>query len=269
MIPVMWLTEPALGDWTTLTAVNPSPPGVKRDGEHMALKSATKQNPAVARTNENKHKIFIVDDHPIVRQGLVQMVNGENDMIVVGEGEDAYGSLRLIRNAKPDLVLLDISLKDSDGIELVKELKAQEPELPALILSMHDESLYAERALRAGARGYIMKQEAPAMLVSAMRCVLGGEIYVSEKMSAALLQRMVGGSAKKQGALPLDRLTDREMEVFRMIGSGKPVREIAENLFLSVKTVEAHREHIKEKLGFKTSAELLRYAIRNSPDAGG
>jgi DNA-binding NarL/FixJ family response regulator len=230
----------------------------------MAIKRTIDPSPASA----GKHKIFIVDDHPIVRQGLVQMINSESDMTVVGEGEDAYGSLRAIRAAKPDLALLDVSLKDSDGIELMKELKAQMPDLPVLILSMHDESLYAERALRAGARGYIMKQEAPTVLLSAIRQVLAGEIYVSGKMGAALLQRMVGGGSKKQSALPLDRLTDREMEVFRMIGGGKPVREIAENLFLSVKTVEAHREHIKEKLGFKTSAELLRYAIRNSPDAG-
>lgn len=223
------------------------------------------KNPA---PNDGKYKIFIVDDHPIVRQGLVQMIGAEKDMIVVGEGEDAYGSLREIRGARPDLVLLDVSLKDSDGIELLKELKAQAPETLVLMLSMHDESVYAERALRAGARGYIMKQEAPPKLLGAIRKVLAGEIHVSDKMSATLLQRMVGGSAKKQSALPMDRLTDREMEVFRMIGSGKPVREIAENLFLSVKTIEAHREHIKEKLGFKTSAELLRYAIRNSPDAG-
>ena len=219
--------------------------------------------PAIA-----KKKIFIVDDHPIVRQGLVQMIDSEIDMVAVGQGEDAYGALRAIRSTKPDLVLLDISLKDSDGIELVKELKAHDPQLPVLMLSMHDESLYAERALRAGARGYIMKQEAPPMLISAIRQVLAGEIYVSSKMSASLLQRMVGGTSKKQGALPLDRLTDREMEVFRMIGAGTPMREIAENLFISVKTVEAHREHIKSKLGFKASAELLRYAIRNSPDAG-
>jgi DNA-binding NarL/FixJ family response regulator len=211
-----------------------------------------------------KHKIFVVDDHPIVRDGLVQLVNNESDMTIVGQGDDAYGSLRNIRDAKPDLLLLDVSLKDSDGLELMKELKAQAPELPVLMLSMHDESLYAERSLRAGARGYIMKQESPPMLLEAMRRVLAGEIYVSKQMSAILLKRMVGGSSKQQASLPLDRLTDREMEVFRMIGAGKTMRDIAENLFLSVKTVEAHREHIKEKLGFKTSAELLRYAIRNS-----
>lgn len=215
-----------------------------------------------------KSRIFLVDDHPIVRQGLTQLINNEADLTVIGEGEDAYGSLRAIKTAKPDLALVDVSLKGSDGIELLKELRAQEPDLPVLILSMHDESLYAERALRAGARGYVMKQEAPPVLLGAIRRVLKGEIYVSEKMGATLLQRLVGGKASNKGELPLDRLTDREMEVFRMIGSGKTVREIAELLFLSVKTVEAHREHIKEKLSLKTSAELLRYAIRNSPDGG-
>jgi DNA-binding NarL/FixJ family response regulator len=213
-----------------------------------------------------KHTVFLVDDHPIVREGLAQLINHESDLEVVGQGEDAYASLRAIRQAKPDLVLVDVSLKDSDGIELLKEIKSQSPSLPVLVVSMHDESLYAERALRAGAGGYVMKQEAPQTLLAAVRAVLAGQVYVSGKMSALLLQRMVGGK-KRPGGLPMDRLTDRELEIFRMIGSGKSVKEIAENLFLSVKTIEAHREHIKEKLNVKSSAELLRFAIRNSPDS--
>ena len=213
-----------------------------------------------------KRTVFLVDDHPIVRDGLCQLINNEADLHVIGQGEDAYESLRAIRAAKPDLVLLDVSLKDSDGIELLKELKSQSPSPPVLVVSMHDESLYAERALRAGASGYVMKQEAPQTLLAAMRTVLAGQVYVSGKMGAMLLQRMVAGK-KRQGGLPMDRLTDRELEVFRMIGSGKSVKEIADKLFLSVKTIEAHREHIKEKLNFKSSAELLRFAIRNSPDA--
>jgi len=213
-----------------------------------------------------KHKIFLVDDHPIVRQGLAQLLNSEPDLTVCGQGEDAYGSLRAIKTVGPDLVLLDVSLKDSDGLELLKELKAQLPNLPVLILSMHDESLYTERALRAGARGYIMKQEPPTALLSAIRKVLAGDVYVSDKMGATLLQRMVGGK-KPSDALPMDRLTDRELEIFRMIGAGQTVKDIADKLFLSVKTVEAHREHIKQKLNLKSSAELLRFAIQNSPDA--
>jgi DNA-binding NarL/FixJ family response regulator len=213
-----------------------------------------------------KRTVFLVDDHPIVRQGLAQLINNEADLTVIGQGEDAFESLRAIREAKPDLVLVDVSLKDSDGIELLKELKSQSPDLPALVVSMHDESLYAERALRAGAGGYVMKQEAPQTLLVAIRTVLSGQVYVSGKMGATLLKRMVAGK-KRDGGLPMDRLTDRELEVFRLIGAGKSVKEIAENLFLSVKTVEAHREHIKEKLNIKSSAELLRFAIRNTPDA--
>jgi DNA-binding NarL/FixJ family response regulator len=162
---------------------------------------------------------------------------------------------------------VDISLKDADGLELLKELKAQGAEFPVLILSMHDESLYAERALRAGARGYVMKQEPPDVLLGAIRRVLAGEIYVSARMGATLLKRMVGGGKEATAASPMERLTDRELEVFRLIGGGQTVRQIADKLCLSVKTVEAHREHIKEKLSLKTSAELLRFAIRNTPDS--
>jgi DNA-binding NarL/FixJ family response regulator len=211
-----------------------------------------------------KRRIFVVDDHPIVRQGLAQLINNEADLIVCGQGEDAYQALRAIKEARPDLALVDVSLKDSDGIELLKELRAAVPDLPVLILSMHDESLYAERALRAGARGYIMKQEAPQTLLSAIRKVLEGEVYVSDNMGATLLHRLVGGKQSSH-ELPMDRLTDRELEIFRMIGAGHSVKKIAEKLFVSAKTVEAHREHIKEKLGLKSSAELLRFAIRNAP----
>jgi len=234
-----------------------------------AKTSKTPDAPQVAvATTANKRRIFIVDDHPIVRQGLTQLIDNEPDMVVSGQGEDAYQSLRAIRQNKPALVLVDVSLKDSDGIELLKELRSQDPELPVLVLSMHDESLYAERALRAGARGYIMKQEAPQVLLQAIRKVLTGQVYLSETMGANLLQRMVGGRKPGKGnaELPMDRLTDRELEVFRMIGAGRSVKDIADKLFISGKTVEAHREHIKEKLGVKSSAELLRFAIRNTPD---
>lgn len=194
----------------------------------------------------------------------MQLLNNEPDLLVVGEGEDAYVALRDIKAAPPDLALVDISLKGSDGIELLKELRAQVPDLKVLMLSMHDEALYAERALRAGANGYVMKQEPPQTLMAAVRRILGGEVYVSERLGATLLQKMVGnrGAAAQ---LPMDRLTDRELEVFRMIGAGLSMREIAEKLFLSVKTVEAHREHIKGKLSLKSSADLLRFAIRNTP----
>jgi DNA-binding NarL/FixJ family response regulator len=193
------------------------------------------------------------------------MIDNEPDLVVCGQGEDAYAAIRAIREARPDIALVDVSLNGGDGIELVKELKSQGLDIPALVLSMHDEMLYAERALRAGARGYIMKQAAPETLLGAIRQVLAGDVYVSPKMGGTLLRRMVGG--RSAGAVsPMERLTDRELEVFRMIGSGQTVREIADKLCLSAKTVEAHREHIKEKLNLKTSAELLRFAIRNTPD---
>ena len=225
----------------------------------MAAKNVSPRPPEAG-----KRRIFVVDDHPIVRQGLAQLIGNEVDLVVCGQGEDAYQALRAIRQARPDLALVDISLKESDGIELLKELRGAAPELPVLILSMHDESLYAERALRAGARGYIMKQEAPQTLLSAIRKVLAGDVYVSEKMGATLLQRIVGGR-RPGGELPMDRLTDRELEVFGMIGAGQSMKEIADKLCLSVKTIEAHREHIKEKLNLRSSAELLRFAIRNAP----
>jgi len=218
-----------------------------------------------AATSPAKRKVFLVDDHPIVRQGLAQLIDNEPDLMVCGQGEDTFGSLRAIKIAKPDLCLVDVSLKDGDGIELIKELKAQMPDVPVLMLSMHDEQLYAERALRAGARGYIMKQEPPTIVLTALRKVLEGQVYVSDRMGATLLQRMVGGK-NASATLPMDRLTDRELEIFRMIGGGDSVKQIADKLFLSTKTVEAHRSHIKEKLNLKSSAELLRFAIQNSPD---
>jgi DNA-binding NarL/FixJ family response regulator len=221
---------------------------------------------AAGPSASSKKRVFLVDDHPIVRQGIAQLIDSEPDLAVIGQGEDAYASLKAMRDARPDLALVDISLKDADGLELLKELKAQGAEFPVLILSMHDESLYAERALRAGARGYVMKQEPPDVLLGAIRRVLAGEIYVSPKMGATLLRRMVG-SREVNATSPMERLTDRELEVFRLIGAGQSVREIADKLCLSVKTVEAHREHIKEKLSLKTSAELLRFAIRNTPDS--
>jgi DNA-binding NarL/FixJ family response regulator len=221
--------------------------------------------PSETLKRQTKRTVFIVDDHPIVRHGIMQLINDQHDLVVCGQHEDAYEALKLIRQLSPDLTLLDISLKDTGGIELLKELRAQNPKIRTLILSMHDESLYAERALRAGARGYVMKHEAPEVLIRAIRMVLGGELFMSDKMSAMLLQRVVG-DRKPVDMLPLDRLTDREIEIFRMIGGGLSVKEMAEKLYLSVKTIQAHREHIKTKLAIKSSAELLRYAMRNAPD---
>jgi DNA-binding NarL/FixJ family response regulator len=239
--------------------VPPSPPA------GPAVAQAQPSTGANAPTRPARKRVFVVDDHPMVRRGLVQTIDNEPDLAVCGQGEDTYAAVRAIGEAKPDVAVVDISLKGGDGIELVKELKRQGLDTPVLILSMHDEMLYAERALRAGARGYIMKQEAPETLVGAIRKVLGGETYVSPTMGGTLLRRIAGGRTR-EAVTPMARLTDRELEVFRMIGAGQTVKEIADKLCLSAKTVEAHREHIKEKLNLRTSAELLRFAVRNNPE---
>jgi DNA-binding NarL/FixJ family response regulator len=207
-----------------------------------------------------KAGVLIVDDHPIVRHGLAQFINREQDLQVVGQANDAHEALDAIDKLKPDVVMVDLALKDRPGIELIKDIEARHPKLPVLVLSMHDESLWAERAIRAGARGYIMKEEATDRVLAALRRVLRGEIWVSDDVGARLLQKLSKGGAPAQSS-PLAGLTDRELVIFRMLGLGLSVREIAEKLNLSTKTVDTHRDRIKEKLNFKSSLELLRYAI--------
>jgi DNA-binding NarL/FixJ family response regulator len=209
-----------------------------------------------------KTKILLVDDHPIVRERLAELIAQEPDLVVCGEAEDHNGALKAADALNPDLAIVDITLKDTYGIELIKQLKERHPHLPILVLSMHDESLYAERSLRAGAKGYLTKQEATKKVVAAIRRVLSGEVYLSERMASTILRKVAGGVSAAD-AKPTDVLTDRELEVFQLLGQGMAVRQLAEQLFISVKTVEAHREHIKQKLGFKTSGELLRYAIQD------
>ncbi|MDY0354544.1 MAG: response regulator transcription factor [Sedimentisphaerales bacterium] len=214
------------------------------------------------KTNQYaKHRIVIVDDHPIVRQGLAQLIDQEDDLHICGQAEDAHEAMRAIRELNPDLVIVDISLRTTSGIDLIKDIKTQFPALPVLTLSMHDEALYAERALRAGARGYIMKQEAPEEVVAAIRRVLAGTTYVSQGMAAKMVNKIVAGPGE-EGASPVDRLSDRELEVFRLIGEGYGTREMAEKLYLSVKTIETYRAHIKEKLNLQDANQLLRAAIR-------
>jgi DNA-binding NarL/FixJ family response regulator len=205
--------------------------------------------------------IFIVDDHPIIRQGLALLINREPDLAVCGDAEEAGSALRRIEELKPDLIVVDISLNGPDGLDLLKNIRARDPDLPVLILSMLDESLYAERALRAGASGYIMKQEATERVLIAIRRILGGEIYVSDLMANRMLHRFSGGNRVGQGS-PVADLTDRELEVFRLIGEGHGTRQIAEQLHLSVKTVESYQAHIKEKLSLKNARELVQRAIQ-------
>ncbi len=205
-------------------------------------------------------RILVVDDHPVVRQGIAKLIEEEPDLTVCGQAEDVREALALLADSKPDMAIVDISLKRSSGLELVKETKARFPELPVLVLSMHDESLFAARALRAGAAGYIMKREASGTLLDAIRQVLGGEIYVSDSIASRILHGFAHGRARG-AASPMELLSDRELEVFQLIGDGMSTRQVAEALYLSVKTIETHREHIKEKLGLKNANELLRHAV--------
>jgi DNA-binding NarL/FixJ family response regulator len=211
-----------------------------------------------------KRRVLLVDDHPIVRERLGELINQESDLVVCGEAVDGHGALEQVEETHPDVAIVDISLKDTYGIELIKDLKTRYPKLPVLVLSMHEESLYAERALRAGARGYLNKQEATSKVISALRQVLAGQVFVSEAMTAGILRKVASGRATNmEGGTPIDVLTDRELEIFQLLGQGKSARDVAMALHISVKTVEAHREHIKQKLNFKTSTELLGYAIES------
>ena len=207
-----------------------------------------------------KARILLVDDHAILRQGLKRMINQEPDLEVCGEAEEGPQAFELVSKLQPDVALIDISLKGSNGIELTKNLKASWPNLLILVLSMHDESLYAERALRAGSLGYIMKEEAIDQVLVAIRSVLKGEIFLSEKMKSKMLQYLTGGKSKTATS-PIEHLTDREFEVFRLIGEGRSTRQIAEELRLSVRTVEAYREYIKSKLNLKNATELVQHAF--------
>ena len=206
-------------------------------------------------------KVLIVDDHPIVREGLAARIARQPDMTVCGEAEDVADALELVKTTQPDLIIVDLSLKSGQGIDLIKKVKARSEDTKMLVSSMYDESLYAERALRAGALGYINKQEMSDKIVDAIRQVMDGKIYLSPPMTERLLQRAVG-SAPELIASPIESLSDRELEIFKMIGTGKTTRLIAGELHLSVKTVETHRENIKAKLDIPNSAELSREAVQ-------
>lgn len=207
-----------------------------------------------------KKKILLVEDHPIFRLGLGELINQEADLVVCGGAESVYQALQAIDDLQPDLVVADITLKDSDGIDFVKEVNRHYKDLPVLMLSMHDEFLYAERALHAGARGYIMKQEAMESVVTAIRHVLDGKVYLNEAMKEHILSNIADRSSASDKS-PIDRLTDRELEVLGMIGKGLSTREIARKLHLSIKTIGTYRERIKEKLSLKHATELVRYAV--------
>lgn len=214
-----------------------------------------------SRTSEKSVKrLVLIDDHPIMRHGLAQLIRAEEGLDVIGEAGSAREGLEVIGKLKPDLAVIDLTLPDKNGLELVKDIRALHPSTQCIVLSMHDETLYGERSLRAGARGYVMKEEAADHLVTAIRKIISGGLYVSESLNARMLEQVSGASRSK--ATGMDALTDRELEILSLIGSGVPTKNIAAQLSISARTVEAHRAHIKEKLGMSDGASLVRYAVQ-------
>lgn len=216
---------------------------------------------ASAEPAAGRKSILVVDDHPIIRAGLRQLIADESDLVLCGEAEDIPGALKAIEKFQPDLAVVDISLRGGSGMDLVKDIRIRWPDLKVLVLSMHDEVFYAERVLRAGARGYVTKAEASTKVIEGIRQVLNGGVYISEKIASKMICSLVGGGGDAR-TYPIDRLSDRELQVLELIGKGKQTRDIADTLHLGVKTVEAHREHIKAKLNLEGAAELAKYAIQ-------
>jgi DNA-binding NarL/FixJ family response regulator len=212
-----------------------------------------------ARATPPPKKVLLVDDHPMMRSGLAQVINQQTDMTVCCEAGDAKAALRHLDSGHADLAVVDISLEGRSGLELLKDIRVLHPNVPVLVLSMHDETLYAERVLRAGGRGYVMKRAGGEVVLEAMRRVLSGQVYVSPAMSSRILDLFSGRRGHNS---PIEKLTDREFEVFQLIGEGKTTRAIADQLHLSVKTVDVHRGHIKEKLELPDATSLVRHAVR-------
>jgi DNA-binding NarL/FixJ family response regulator len=214
----------------------------------------------ITSTTVSKSRVYLIDDHPLLVQGITELVNAEADLLVVGSTAEWTSALKEIPELKPDVVVLDITLAKANGIEVLKNLRVHFPELKVLMLSMHDENLYAMRSVRAGAHGYIMKMSATEEVVAAIRRILGGEIYLSPRIAKQTMMSLIG--RRKEGALsPLDDLSDRELEVFNLVGDGLTTRQIAERLHLSVKTIETHKAHVKEKLHLESATQLTQHAI--------
>jgi DNA-binding NarL/FixJ family response regulator len=225
-------------------------------GKEGFMKSPLKENKSA-----EKRRVLIVDDHAVLREGLALVINAQSDLLVCGEAGNVAGGLQAVAAERPDIALIDLSLMGGSGLELVKDLKAQYPKLPTLVLSLHDEALYAERALRAGARGYIMKRASTADLLAAIRKVLDGEIYLSETMGSVVVRQSFGDRQSPTNSDSLEQLSDRELEVFQLLGEGHGTREIAEQLKLSMKTISCYRQNIQTKLHLKDAAALVQRAI--------
>ena len=214
-----------------------------------------------SKSNTGKTRVFLVDDHPMVRERLADAIHQEPDLTVCGEAESRHQALDAIATTHPNLVIIDLTLKDSHGLELVKDIHARYPKLVMLVVSMHDELLHAERVIRAGARGYITKQEATRKIMLAIRTILNGDIYLSERAAAHIAANSVGQPRTATG-LPLEELSDRELRVFELIGEGKGTRQIADELHVHVRTIETYRARIKEKFHLEDSNQLRQHAIR-------
>ena len=215
---------------------------------------------AAMQVKMKKTQIYIVDDHPLVRESLASLINQQPDLAVCGESESAVRAMREIIAIQPDLAILDISLKESSGLELIKAVKAKMPHLSVVVLSMHDEQLYAERCIRAGASAYVMKRESSKRIVVAVREVMAGRMCVSDQIAGIIAQKFVGGRQMRGGS-PINALSDRELEVFGLLGKGMATRQVADNMRVSIKTVQAYCARIKQKLHLSTAAQLLREAI--------
>lgn len=226
-----------------------------------APKAASKPKLRPSRNAPKSARIIVVEDHPIMREGLARVIDQAGDLTVCAQAESIHRALELIEKTHPDLAIVDITLGGQNGIELIKDLKVRYPKLPVLVHSLHDEQIYAQRSLRAGARGYLMKHEPAPKLLQAIRQVLAGEVYVSERMNRQMLHRMAD-SPSTQSASPVERLSDRELQVFELLGQGHKTKEVAQALHLSIKTVQTYCEHLKEKLLLKDRASLVRFAVQ-------
>ena len=228
----------------------------------------SRKTPATSFGSCPKTRVLLVDDHPIVREGLIRVLSEEPDLFVCGEAGDGRQAMQTIADLKPDVAIVDVSLDGSHGIDLVKNISAQYPEVKVLMLSVHDESLYAERAVRAGAKGYVMKTEPTEKLLQALRLVIQGRIYLSQAYTLRVLNRFAGKDAE-QTLTPIETLSDRELEVLEMLGQGHRTREIADQLHLSAKTIQTYREHLKDKLNLPDGVSLMRFAVQWSDSGEG
>lgn len=257
---------PALSVLDALDADTPAPRAALEGGARILRDVGRGWLPSAGAGGGAKKRVLLVDDHPLVRQGLATLIDQQPDLEVCGQAESAAEALRLVKSARPDVALVDLSLKGTSGLELLKDLKIRHPELPTIVVTMHAESLYAERVLRAGARGYVAKQEATEKVLTAIHRVLNGELYVSSETTERMLRRVVGGGTGP--ATPEELLSDRELQVFQFLGMGRATRQIAKELHLSIKTIETYRANIKKKLNLNDGLELLQHAVRWAQDQG-